>query len=40
LTCVSLEDVGMRGNRRQFMSERNFAEISKFLMDWLEKNVP
>jgi len=36
---VNLEDVGIRGNRRQFMSEKNSAEISKFFMDWLEKNV-
>jgi len=37
---VNLEDVGMRGNGHQFMSEKNSAEISKFFMDWLEKNVP
>jgi hypothetical protein len=36
---VNLEDVGMRGNGHQFMSEKNSAEISKFFMDWLEKNV-
>ena len=37
---VNLEGVGVRGNGHQFMSEKNCAEISKFLMDWLEKNVP
>jgi pimeloyl-ACP methyl ester carboxylesterase len=39
-TYVNLEDVGIRGNGHQFMSEKNSAEISKFFMDWLEKNVP
>jgi pimeloyl-ACP methyl ester carboxylesterase len=39
-TYVRLEDVGIRGNGHQFMSEENSAEISKFLMDWLEKNAP
>ncbi len=38
-TFVNLEDVGIRGNGHQFMSEKNSAEISKFFMDWLEKNV-
>jgi uncharacterized metal-binding protein len=38
--CVNLEDVGIRGNRHQFMSEKKSAEISKFFMDLLEKNVP
>jgi pimeloyl-ACP methyl ester carboxylesterase len=37
---VNLEDVGIRGNGHQFMSEKNSAEISNFFMDWLEKNVP
>jgi pimeloyl-ACP methyl ester carboxylesterase len=37
---VNLEDVGIRGNGHQFMSEKNSAEISRFFMDWLEKNVP
>src|SRR6202163_392482 len=37
---VNLEDVGLPGNGHQFMSEKNSAEISKFFMDWLEKNVP
>jgi hypothetical protein len=36
---LNLEDVGIRGNGHQFMSEKNGAEISKFFMDWLEKNV-
>jgi pimeloyl-ACP methyl ester carboxylesterase len=36
---VNLEDVGIRGNGHQFMSEKNSAEISTFFMDWLEKNV-
>jgi pimeloyl-ACP methyl ester carboxylesterase len=39
-TFVKLEDVGIRGNGHQFLSEKNSAEISKFFMDWLEKNVP
>ncbi len=38
-TFVNLEDVGIRGNGHQFMSEKNSAEISKFFMDWLEKDV-
>lgn len=38
-TYVNLEDVEIRGNGHQFMSEKNSAEISKFFMDWLEKNV-
>ena len=39
-TYVNLEDVGIRGNGHQFMSEKNSAEIANFFMDWLEKNVP
>jgi pimeloyl-ACP methyl ester carboxylesterase len=39
-TFVRLEDVGIRGNGHQFLSEKNSADISKFFMDWLEKNVP
>lgn len=39
-TYVDLESVGIRGNGHQFMSEKNSAEISKYFMDWLEKNVP
>jgi pimeloyl-ACP methyl ester carboxylesterase len=38
-TFVRLEDVGITGNGHQFMSEKNSAQISKFFMDWLEKNV-
>jgi hypothetical protein len=38
-TYVRLEDVGLPGNGHQMMSERNSAGISKFFMDWLEKNV-
>jgi pimeloyl-ACP methyl ester carboxylesterase len=38
-TFVKLEDVGITGNGHQFMSEKNSAQISKFFMDWLEKNV-
>lgn len=39
-TFVGLEQVGIRGNNHQFMSEKNSAQISGFFMDWLEKNVP
>jgi pimeloyl-ACP methyl ester carboxylesterase len=39
-TFVRLEDVGIRGNGHQFLSEKNSADISKYFMDWLEKNVP
>jgi len=39
-TYVNLEEVGIRGNGHQFMSEKNSAQISRFFMDWLEKNVP
>jgi pimeloyl-ACP methyl ester carboxylesterase len=38
-TFVKLEDVGITGNGHQFMSEKNSAQISRFFMDWLEKNV-
>jgi pimeloyl-ACP methyl ester carboxylesterase len=38
-TYVRLEDVGLSGNGHQFMSEKNSAEIAKFFMDWLDKNV-
>ena len=38
-TFVKLEDVGIRGNGHQLMSEKNSAEISRFFMDWLERNV-
>jgi pimeloyl-ACP methyl ester carboxylesterase len=36
---VNLEDVGLSGNGHQMMSEKNSAEIAKFFMSWLEKNV-
>ena len=36
---VRLEDVGLRGNGHQFMSEKNSAGIAKFFMNWLDKNV-
>jgi pimeloyl-ACP methyl ester carboxylesterase len=36
---VRLEDVGLPGNGHQMMSEKNSAGISKFFMDWLDKNV-
>jgi len=38
-TFVRLEDVGLPGNGHQMMSEKNSAGISKFFMDWLDKNV-
>jgi hypothetical protein len=38
-TYVRLEDVGLPGNGHQMMSEKNSAGISKFFMDWLDKNV-
>ncbi|HEV2202234.1 MAG TPA: hypothetical protein VGR73_20640 [Bryobacteraceae bacterium] len=36
---VNLEDVGLRGNGHQMMSERNSAEIAKYLQGWIDKNV-
>lgn len=39
-TYVSLEDIGLRGNGHQMMSEKDSAAIAKFMMDWLAKNVP
>jgi pimeloyl-ACP methyl ester carboxylesterase len=39
-TFVRLEDVGIRGNGHQFLSEKNSADISKYFMDWLERMVP
>ncbi|HKC71401.1 MAG TPA: hypothetical protein VKB60_07245 [Terriglobales bacterium] len=36
---VNLEDVGLRGNGHQMMSEKNSAEIAKFFMRWLDKNA-
>lgn len=38
-TYVNLEDVGLTGNGHQMMSEKNSAGISKFFMEWLDKNV-
>ena len=38
-TFVNLEDVGLRGNGHQMMSEKNSAGIAKFLQGWIEKNV-
>jgi hypothetical protein len=38
-TYVRLEDVGLPGNGHQMMSEKNSAGISKFFMNWLDKNV-
>lgn len=36
---VRLEDVGLRGNGHQMMSEKNSAAIAKFFMRWLDKNT-
>jgi len=36
---VNLEDIGLPGNDHQMMSEKNSAEIAKYFMSWLEKNV-
>jgi len=38
-TFVKLENVGLPGNGHQMMSEKNSAEIAKFFMTWLGKNV-
>jgi len=38
-TFVRLEDVGLRGNGHQMMSEKNSADIAKFFMHWLDNNV-
>jgi len=38
-TFVNLEDVGLRGNGHQMMSEKNSASIAKYLQSWIEKNV-
>ena len=38
-TFVRLEDVGLPGNGHQMMSEKNSAEIAKFFMSWLDRNV-
>jgi hypothetical protein len=36
---VRLEDVGLPGNGHPMMSEKNSAGISKFFMNWLDKNA-
>ena len=36
---VKLEEVGLPGNGHQMMAEKNSAGISKFMMEWLDKNV-
>lgn len=36
---VRLEDVGLPGNGHQMMSERNSADIARYFMKWLDKNV-
>jgi pimeloyl-ACP methyl ester carboxylesterase len=38
-TFVKLEDVGLPGNGHQMMSEKNSADIAKYLQGWIEKNV-
>jgi pimeloyl-ACP methyl ester carboxylesterase len=38
-TFTRLEDVGLPGNGHQMMSEKNSAEIAKYLQSWIEKNV-
>lgn len=38
-TYVRLEDVGLAGNGHQMMSEEDSADIAKFFMQWLDKNV-
>jgi pimeloyl-ACP methyl ester carboxylesterase len=38
-TFVRLEDVGLPGNGHQMMSEKNSADIAKYFMSWLDKNV-
>lgn len=38
-TYVNLEDAGMPGNGHIMMVEKNSAEIAKFLMGWIDKNV-
>ena len=38
-TFVGLETVGLPGNGHQFMSEKNSADIAKYFMSWLDKNV-
>lgn len=38
-TYVRLEDIGLRGNGHQMMSEKNSAAIAGFFLQWLAKNV-
>ena len=38
-TYVRLEDIGLRGNGHQMMSEKNSAAIAGFFMQWLDDNV-
>lgn len=38
-TYVKLEDVGLRGNGHQMMSEADSAGIAKFVMQWLDRYV-
>lgn len=38
-TYTRLEDVGLPGNGHQMMSEKNSAEIAKYLQGWIEENV-
>ena len=38
-TFVNLEDVGLRGDGHQMMSEKNSASIARYLQSWIEKNV-
>ncbi len=38
-TFTRLEDVELPGNGHQMMSEKNSAEIAKYLQSWIEKNV-
>ncbi|MBV8893194.1 MAG: hypothetical protein JO266_14700 [Acidobacteria bacterium] len=35
----NLEEVGLRGNGHQMMSEKNSAEIAEYFMTWLDKHV-
>jgi pimeloyl-ACP methyl ester carboxylesterase len=37
---VRLEEVGIRGNSHMMMLEKNSDDIIKFIVGWLQKNVP
>ena len=37
---VRLEDVGIKGNSHMMMLEKNSDDIIKFVVGWLQKNVP